>query len=107
MKVKRITKLKVNAFDFEVVWDKAQSSGAGQLTYHPKPVITIGTKDNCESGIYVALCHELLELCAIEMNVRYNRPDIRDDYLFSLNHQQFETMSNMFAGLLKNFIGGK
>jgi len=101
MKIKRIESLKVNSFDFKVVWDAKNSYAGFCWSDHE---ITIGTENNTTNEIFGLICHELMEICAVEMNVRLQRPDCRSDYIFVYDHRQHDTMSNMFAGLLTQFI---
>ena len=103
MKLKRIKKLRVNSYDFDVKWSKEISGGSfcyGDLE------LCIGT-NNTELVIFQILCHELMEICATEMNVRFRRPDCETDFIFCFDHRQHETMMNMFAGLLDQFLKGK
>ncbi len=101
MKIKRIKKLKVNSYDFDVIWNK--SNNAGSFCYGER-VINIGVKTNTNKLIFMILCHELMEISAVEMNIRLNRPDCDSDYMFVYDHRQHETMINMFSGLLAQFI---
>lgn len=102
MKLKRIKKLRVNSTVFDVVWDK-KDGGAG-FDYTDPPTLTIGTSRGGEARILMLLCHELWEICAIEMSVRLSRPDCATDFIFVYDHRQHDTMSEMFAGLLTQFI---
>ena len=101
MKIKRIRKLKVNCFEFKVSWNK--NHNGGRFSY-PDKTIEIGVKDDISSVIFMIICHELMEVCAVEMNVRLQRPDCDSDYIFVYDHRQHETMINMFASLLEQFI---
>lgn len=101
MKIRRIRSLKVNSFDFKVTWDHTHNGGSfswGDMT------INIGVKDPTEEGLLMIITHELMEIVACEMNVRFRRPDCDSDYIFVYDHRQHETMANMFAGLLSQFI---
>jgi len=100
-RLKRITSLRVNSYVFNVIWDNTVSGGSFSFS---EKNLTIGTRCNDEDLIFMILCHELQEMSAIEMNVRMQRPDCNTDYIFVYDHRQFETMINMFAGLLKQFL---
>jgi len=102
MKLKRLTKIQINSYIFKVEWDKAQIGG-GSFSYG-NMTITIGVKECKEEEIFMVLCHELMEICAAEMNVRFRRPDCDSDYIFVYDHRQYETMINMFSGLISKFI---
>lgn len=101
MKIKRIKSITLNSFEFSIVWDS--KIYGGNFCYE-KLVITIGTKSNNNSEIFMIICHELQELCATEMSVRFKRPDCSSDYIFVYDHRQHDTMSNMFSGLLSQFL---
>lgn len=101
MKIKRIKRLKVNSYTFDVKWDS--STHEGGLDFNTLQIM-IGTDYNTEEGIFNVICHELWEIAAIEMNVRLDRPDCIGDYIFVYDHRQHSTMSNMFAGLVSQFI---
>jgi len=101
MKIKRIKTLQVNCYQFKVVWNKEH--GGGSFCYGKKEV-EIGVKDNSTDELLMIICHELMELCAVEMNVRLRRPDCDSDYIFVYDHRQHETMMGIFSNLLKQFI---
>ncbi len=101
MKIKRIKKLKVNAITFNIKWDK--SNGGASFQYGEKSII-IGTISNNEEEILELIIHELFEICAVEMHVRLNRPDVESDYIFVFDHRQHTAICAMLAGLLSEFI---
>lgn len=101
MIIKRIKNIKINCLTFKVVWNNAHGGG----NFHfGEAVIEIGTKDRKESEIFMIICHELMEVVACEMNVRFHRPDCNSDFLFVYDHRQHETIMNMFSGLISQFI---
>jgi hypothetical protein len=101
MRIKRIKRLKVNSYDFNIIWAKDHNGGHFSFL---KREIEIGVLGGHDHNTFMIICHELMEICAIEMNVRLNRPDVDSDYVFVYDHRQHETMMNMFAGLLTQFI---
>ena len=101
MKVKRIKKLRVNSYDFNIKWNKEHSGGSFNYT---EKMIDIGVKNVPESEIFLVVCHEVMEIVSFEMNIWMRRPDCDSDYIFVYDHRQYETMMNMFSGLIQNFI---
>jgi len=101
MKIKRIKTIKINCYKFTVKWDKTHNGGS--FSYGTNE-IEIGIKSRVDDEIFMVICHELMEIVAIETNVRLNRPDCDSDYLFVYDHRQHETMINMFSGLVSQFI---
>ena len=101
MKIKRIKKLKVHSFTFDVT---CNSKHNGASFHYGKLTLDFGTKGRNDSELLMLVCHELQELVAVEVNVRFDRSDCHGDYFFVYDHRQHETMANMFAGLLSQFI---
>lgn len=101
MKIKRIKSLQINSFRFKIKWNKSHAGGS--FSYDDR-IIEIGTGDGEDETIFMIICHELMEIVALEMNVRLKRPDCSSDYIFVYNHRQHETMMNLFAGLVSQFI---
>lgn len=102
MKIKRISSIKINCYNFNVVWDKTHNGG--YFTYSEKKEINIGVKGIDDDEIFMLICHELMEIVACEANVRLSRPDVGTDYIFVYDHRQHDTMMNMFSGLVSQFI---
>ena len=101
MKIRKIKKLKVNCYEFNIIWNKSHNGGS--FSYRDNKV-DIGIRDNSESEIFMIICHELMEIVALEQNVRLNRPDCDSDYIFVYDHRQHESMMNLFSSLVSQFI---
>jgi hypothetical protein len=101
MKVKRIKKIKINCYTFNIKWTKEHNGGS--FSYGDRS-IEIGIKDSSEDELFMVICHELMEIVSIEMNVRFRRPDCETDFLFVYDHRQHETMMNMFSSLVSKFL---
>ncbi len=101
MRIRRIRKLRVNSYDFDVVWCKDHNGASFDFRTLE---IVIGVKSGRTADAFQNICHELQEICACEMHARFQRPDVGDDYIFVYDHRQHDTMVNMFAGLLAQFI---
>lgn len=101
MKIKRLKSIRINSYTFSIKWDKSHSGGS--FKYGDECSIEIGTEMANEGRIFDVLCHELMEICAVEMNVRFKKTDSMD-YIFVYDHAQHDTKINMFAGLITQFI---
>ena len=101
MKIKRLKKIKINSFTFDIKWTNMHDGGS---FCYPTREIEIGTRGNQEDTMFQVIGHELFEICALEVGVRYDRRDIRDDYYFVYDHRQHELVMNMFSALLAKFI---
>jgi hypothetical protein len=101
MKIKRLSKLSINSYEFRIKWDGTISGGSFNYDEHE---IVIGTKKNTESEIFNILCHELLEACACECRCRFYRSDVSDDYYFMYDHRLHDIKANMLASLIWRFL---
>jgi hypothetical protein len=101
LRIKRIKRLKVNCYDFKIIWDKTHNGGS--FSYKDL-TITIGVKAPAEEEILMIICHEVMEIVAVEAHVRLERPDVHGDYVFVYDHRQHSSMMCMFSGLISQFI---
>ncbi len=102
MKVKRLQKIKINCYTFNIVWSKEKYVG-GSFSYADKEIV-VGVNGKSEEEIFMVVCHEVMEIIACEMNVRMSRPDCPEDYIFVYDHRQYETMMNMFSSVISQFV---
>ena len=108
MQIKKIKKLRLNSYVFDITWDK-EKSGAEFRFYdtekNKRPTLRLPCPTKWgENHTFMVLCHELMEMSLVELNVRYLRADVQDDYLFSFNHKQLDSAANMMSGALSQFI---
>ena len=101
MKLNKKKKLKVNSYEFKVIWDKKATGGWFD---YQKLEIGIGCKDGDEREQFMILLHELEELATTELGVRFPRPDCDGDFIFCYDHRQHDLKSNMVAGWLMEFL---
>ena len=101
MKIKRIKKIKINCYEFDIKWNKEHYGGC--FSYEMK-IIEIGVKSKNNPEIFMIICHELMEIVAAEMGVRLHRPDSDTDYIFVYDHRLHTAMMDMFSGLISEFI---
>lgn len=108
MKIKKLRKLRVNSYEFEVTWCK-ERSGAEFSFYNKaeedRPTLRLPCPLRWgDNHVFMVLMHELFEITMVEMNCRYMRQDVQDDYMFVFDHRGMDTATNATAGLLKQFI---
>ena len=101
MKIKRIKKIKINSFNFDIRWNKEHCGGSFS---YPDRVIEIGVQGGRGDAIFMIICHELMEIVAVEHSVRFQRPDVGDDYIFMYDHRQHDAMMSLFASLIAQFV---
>lgn len=101
MKIKRLNSIRINSFTFDIKWDKKHNGGSFS---YGKNEIEIGVKGGKVDEMFMVICHEIMEICTIEMNVRLQRPDCESDYIFVYDHRQHETLMNMHSSLIAQFI---
>lgn len=68
---------------------------------HPQKMI-IGTKGNSSERIFESYMHEVLELVACELHLRYVAAD--DDIMIIMNHKQFDDFAANVAAALKPMV---
>ena len=102
VKIKRLKKIIISDVEFKMVWDKDTYGGSFNYNADGVPTIKIGTK--IPALIFGILVHELMEVCLAELNCRYSRADVTDDYLFSCHHDKHATACAQLAGLLSQFV---
>lgn len=101
MKLKKLKVLEVSIYTFNITWDK--TIGGASFSYAKEELI-IGTKGLTDKDMFANISHELWEICALEMHVRFDRTDCHGDYMFVYDHRQHSTLVVMHAGLLLQFI---
>lgn len=101
MKIKRLKKIRINGTIFKIKWDDTVFGGS--FDYIDRSIV-VGVK--CRHLIKETLIHELMEIAAVELGVRFTRPDNDYEYVFMYDHRQHDTMCSMVAGLLDQFIEG-
>lgn len=104
MEIRRINKLVVNSTSMGVKWNKNKSGAS--FSYLKKEInIGLGIENQYDDLELLSLIvHELWEICCEEFRVRHRRIDCDSEYIFVYDHRQFTTISEMFSGLLKQFI---
>jgi hypothetical protein len=101
MKIKKIKTILIGSTLFNIVWDKKENGAA--FCFGKKEII-IGCRNRDDIGLLENIIHELHEIMAVIVNVRLERPDVQDDYIFVYDHRQHTTISEMMAGALAKFI---
>lgn len=99
MNIKRLKQIRINNQIFTITWNSKHDGG--DFNYANKS-IHIGTKN--QERVFEILSHELFEIAAIEMHVRFCRNDCPQDHIFMYDHRQHDTMIGMFTGWLGQFL---
>lgn len=102
MKLKFIKKIDILGSAFNVIWDK--TSNGGSFSWGESR-ITVGCKDYKKDPTYTfnVLSHEIMEALLVGLGARYGNG--REAlFLFSFNHQTFETAVELHAQALSKFL---
>lgn len=101
MKIKRIKKLKIGTTEFKINWIN-KFGGAG-FDYNKREMYFC-IKNRTDLEIWGYIMHEIMEAVYLLYRVRHDRPDVEDDYLFSFDHKQHDTISEAVAALTAEFL---
>ncbi len=82
-----------------------KSTGSSYWNWNDS-VLVLGTKhkDKEPAVFFTALCHEIWELWADTLYLRYIRPDTSNNYEFHFDHRGFANLSEMASKTLLQFI---
>lgn len=100
MKIKRIKKLRIGPYLFDVKWNKNYKGG--RFDYSEKVIEIDASAD--EEKLYHIVSHEMWEMASIEMNVRLHKPGTQDDYIFLFDHGQYDSLMYLYSGLMLQFL---
>lgn len=104
LKLKRLKKLRVGGYLFDVIWEDGSKSFGAEFHYRTRELkIHIYESDN-EENIYHKLSHELMEMAYVEMNVRLNNPGTENDYVFVFDHRQFDSAMYIYSSWMMQFF---
>ena len=102
MEIKRIEKFYSQTVEWDVRWMPRSRGGGFDWD---KGVLKIGCQ-GAPKEVFDVILHELVELVALELHIRYDRPDCDTDYLFVYDHRQHTMMCTVLAGYLAQFLEG-
>ncbi len=104
MKIKFIKEVEIMALKFSIKWDKTHDGGCFNLS---EGIIEIGFKDYKRDPLYTIsiLSHELMEIILQRLGARYINAREQGKYLFSFNHQTFETAIQIHTEVMMKFLG--
>ena len=102
VKINQIDNISIMASNFKVKWDPETDGGSFDWT---KSEIVIGIKSLETDPLYTLhiINHEVTEIIAVAMGLRYSNGRT-DDYLFSMTHNEYETLIKLSSQALCSFI---
>lgn len=101
MKIRIPKQIKIGSDIFAVKIDKKRVDA--DFSYETQ-VLTIGTKINRTDHLLNIISHELYEMWAVTLYIRYTRPDTFNTYEFHFDHRQFTNWVELTTQTLKEFI---
>ena len=96
-------RIQIGGKTFEVVTDKERRDA--EFSWH-EGKLTIGIAEIKDDPVWVfrRVVHEVFEMWAVSLNIRYSRPDEWASYEFHFDHRDFDNLCDNATGTLAEFI---
>lgn len=92
--------IKIGSDTFKVVLDKKRVDA--DFSYETR-ILTIGTKIKRREHLLNIITHEIFEMWAVTLYIRYTRPDTYKTYEFHLDHRQFTNWIELASQSVSEF----
>lgn len=88
---------------YKVIRDK--TSYEASFNGYTKELI-IGTADLDTNPEYVwkLIVHEIMEMCIAQTRCRYVGTSVEEDFMFVMDHKQFDVATALFSDIISKFI---
>lgn len=106
MELRLPKKVEIGHMTFSVSYHKNEGGAAFSFTDRS---IAIGTKqlERDPGSVFMLICHEVMEIIHCITCTRYHDESVEGNYMFVMDHKQFEVNNNMFSQAIRQFIKWK
>ena len=106
MELKLPKKVEIGHMTFTVTYHKEH--GGAEFSFSDRS-ISIGNKQLIKDpgSVFMLICHEVMEIIHCITCTRYHDESVQENYMFVMDHKQFEVNTNMFSQAIRQFIKWK
>lgn len=106
MELKLPKKVEIGYMTFTVTYHKEHSGASFAFKDRSMAIGTLHL-DRDPGSVFMIICHEVMEIIHCINCTRYHDESVDGNYMFVMDHKQFEVNNNMFSQAIRQFMKWK